>query len=393
MNECVTCRCMGKDTVALTPSIAFMRILVTGGAGFIGSNFVRHLLGTSPGEMGMVVEKVINLDKLTYAGNRGNLADLQGDTRHLFVEGCIGDTALIGKLLHEYHIDSIVHLAAESHVDRSLDNAAEFINTNVLGTQRLLEASYRYLGKSGRRDARMCSMADGGSGVFINVSTDEVYGSLDPSDKPFDEDSPYAPNSPYSASKAAADHMARAYHQSFGVPVITTHCSNNYGPFQFPEKLIPLMIRKASRGEELPVYGDGGNMRDWIHVSDHCSALCAALFKGVPGKNYLIGGRCAKSNLEVVHEIIDIVKEMVPSPARAVNRDLIRFVEDRPGHDRRYEVDPTRIENELGWHAKIGFREGLRSTVQWYFDHEEWIGEIERKSYLGQRLGLRGILE
>jgi len=382
-----------QGVVAHTQSHAFMRILVTGGAGFIGSNFVRHLLGSSPGEMGMLVEKVVNLDKLTYAGNRESLADVEDDPRHVFAEGCIGDTALIGKLLHEHRIDSIVHLAAESHVDRSLDDAGDFINTNVLGTQRLLEAFYRYLGKSGRRDGRMCSMADGGSGVFLNVSTDEVYGSLDAGDPLFREDSPYAPNSPYSASKAAADHMARAYFKSFAVPVITTHCSNNYGPFQFPEKLIPLMIRKASRGEELPVYGDGGNVRDWIHVSDHCSALCAALFKGVPGSNYLIGGRCAKSNLEVVHEIIDIVKEMVPSPSRAVNRELVRFVEDRPGHDRRYEVDPTRIEKELGWRAKTSFRDGLRDTVQWYFDHEKWIRGIEHKSYLGQRLGLRGILE
>jgi dTDP-glucose 4,6-dehydratase len=382
-----------REPFALTQSISFMKILVTGGAGFIGSNFVRHLLGKSCGEVGMVVEKVVNLDKLTYAGNCASLSDIENDPRYVFVEGGISDSALVGKLLHEHRIDSIVHLAAESHVDRSLDNAADFINTNVIGTQRLLEAFYRYLGKSGRRDGRMCSMADGGSGVFLNVSTDEVYGSLEVGDAPFREDSPYAPNSPYSASKAAGDHMARAYFKSFGVPVITTHCSNNYGPFQFPEKLIPLMIRKASRGEELPVYGDGGNVRDWIHVSDHCSALCTALFKGMPGRNYLIGGRCAKSNLEVVHEIIDIVRETVPSGERTISHDLVRFVEDRPGHDRRYAVDPTRIEKELGWRAQKDFREGLRETVRWYIDHEEWIRGIEHKSYLGQRLGLRGVLE
>jgi len=384
---------MKRASGTLTQAIALMRILVTGGAGFIGSNFIRCLLGDTPGEMGMIVEKVINLDKLTYAGNRASLADFDDDPRHLFVEGAIGDSALVGKLLHDHRIDAVVHMAAESHVDRSLDNASDFITTNVLGTQRLLEAFYRYLGKSGRRDGRLCSMADGGSAVFLNVSTDEVFGSLEAGDAPFREDSPYEPNSPYSASKAAGDHMARAYFKSFGVPVITTHCSNNYGPFQFPEKLIPLMIRKASRGEELPVYGDGGNVRDWIHVSDHCHALCAAMFKGMPGRSYLIGSRCARSNLEVVHEIIDAVREIMPSGEQTISYDLIRFVEDRPGHDRRYAVDPTRVENELGWRAKTDFQTGLRDTVRWYLDHEEWIRGIEHKSYLGQRLGLRGAWE
>lgn len=368
-----------------------MRILVTGGAGFIGSNFVRQLLGSTPGKMGFVVDALVNLDKLTYAGNLSNLGDIKKDSRHVFVEGDIGNSELVGKLLREHRIDAVVHLAAESHVDRSLDDAADFITTNVLGTQRLLESFHRYLEESVRRDGRMCSMADGGSGIFLNVSTDEVYGSLEPSDAPFRENSPFAPNSPYSASKAAADHMARAYHQSFGLPVITTHCSNNYGPYQFPEKLIPLMIRKVLRGEELPVYGDGGNVRDWIHVSDHCSALCLALYKGVPGRDYLIGGRCEKSNLEVVHEIIEAARESVPAGGKTISHDLIRFVEDRPGHDRRYAVDTSRIENELGWCAKTKFHDGLRATMQWYLEHEDWIGEIEHCRYVGQRLGLRGV--
>lgn len=368
-----------------------MRILVTGGAGFIGSNFVRHLLGRMPEEMGLVVDKLVNLDKLTYAGNLASLVDIERDPRHVFVEGDIADSALVGKLLREHRIDSVVHLAAESHVDRSLDDAADFIATNVIGTQRLLEAFHVYLEECGRRDGRMCPAADGGSGVFLNVSTDEVFGSLETSDAPFREDSPYAPNSPYSASKAASDHMARAYYQSFGVPVITTHCSNNYGPYQFPEKLIPLMIRKILRGEELPVYGDGANVRDWIHVSDHCSALSAVLYKGMPGRDYLIGGRCEKSNLEVVHELIDVARELMPVGSKNMSRDLIRFVEDRPGHDRRYAVDPSRIECELGWRAKTKFHDGLRATMRWYLEHEDWIGDIEHDRYVGQRLGLRGV--
>lgn len=368
-----------------------MRILVTGGAGFIGSNFVRQLLGRTPGETGFVVDAVVNLDKLTYAGNLSNLEDIINDPRHRFVEGDIADSALVEKLLHEHRIDSVVHLAAESHVDRSLDDAANFITTNVLGSQRLLESFHRHLDKSGRRDGRLCSMADGGSGIFLNVSTDEVFGSLEPGDAPFCENSPYAPNSPYSASKAAADHMARAYHQSFGMPVITTHCSNNYGPYQFPEKLIPLMIRKVLRGEELPVYGDGGNVRDWIHVSDHCNALCLALYRGIPGRDYLIGGRCEKSNLDVVHEIMDVARELCPGGGKTISGDLIRFVEDRPGHDRRYAVDPSRIENELGWRAKTNFHDGLRATMQWYLGHEDWVREIEHGKYVGQRLGLRGV--
>ena len=368
-----------------------MRILVTGGAGFIGSNFVRQMLGSMPGDMGLVVDALVNVDKLTYAGNLSNLSDIKNDSRHVFVEGDIGNSELIGNLLCEHRIDAVVHLAAESHVDRSLDDAADFITTNVHGTQRLLESFHRYLLETGRRDERMCSMADGGAGIFLNVSTDEVYGSLDPDDSPFSENSPFAPNSPYSASKAAADHMARAYHRSFGLPVISTHCSNNYGPYQFPEKLIPLMIRKVLRGEELPAYGDGGNVRDWIHVSDHCRALCLALYRGTPGRDYLIGGRCEKSNLEVVHEIIDAAKKLLPEGGANISRDLIRFVEDRPGHDRRYAIDPSRIENELGWRTTTKFDEGLRKTIQWYIDHEDWVGEIEHDKYVGQRLGLRGV--
>lgn len=356
-----------------------MRILVTGGAGFIGSNLVHYLLGEATRELGVEIGRVVTLDKLTYAGNRASLADLESDPRHLFVQGDICDSALVGSLLREQAIDAVMHLAAESHVDRSIDNPEEFIMTNVVGTYRLIEAFRRYLAETGR-------MTDGRS-AFLHVSTDEVFGSLGPGDPAFCEDTPYAPNSPYSASKAGSDHLARAYHHTYGLPVITTNCSNNYGPYQFPEKLLPLMIRKTLKGEPLPVYGDGSNVRDWLYVEDHCRGLAMALFRGVPGRTYVIGGKCEMRNIDVVHAIIDTVRELAPGNVTKSSDELITFVKDRPGHDRRYAIDPSRIGSELGWVPRESFSSGLRRTVQWYLDNEDWIRNIEDGSYRGERLG------
>ncbi len=353
-----------------------MRILVTGGAGFIGSNLVRYLLGAAGGELGVVIERVVTLDKLTYAGNRSSLADLDGDPRHVFVQGDIGDGALVGKLLREHAIDAVMHLAAESHVDRSIDSPEEFIQTNFVGTYRLLEAARRYWNEGGAASFR-----------FLHVSTDEVFGSLGAEDPAFYEDTPYAPNSPYSASKAGSDHLARAYHHTYGLPVITTNCSNNYGPYQFPEKLLPLMIRKTLRGEPLPVYGDGMNVRDWLYVEDHCRGLAMALVKGVPGRTYVIGGKCEMKNLDVVRALIETVREFAPGKVTRTAEELITFVKDRPGHDRRYAINPGRICRELGWEPRENFASGLRRTVQWYLDHEDWIQNIENGSYRGERLG------
>ena len=364
-----------------------MKILVTGGAGFIGSNLVHYLLGQAEKDLGIVIERVVTLDLLTYAGNRASLAAADADPRHTFVQGDICDSALVSSLLHDQQIDAVMHLAAESHVDRSIDNPEEFIMTNFVGTYRLLEAFRRYLGASGRVAGGIKSLTDGGGSAFLHVSTDEVFGSLGPQDPAFCEDTPYSPNSPYSASKAGSDHLARAYHHTYGLPVITTNCSNNYGPYQFPEKLLPLMIRKTLKGESLPVYGDGSNVRDWLYVEDHCRGLATALCRGLPGRTYVIGGKCEMKNIDVVHAIIETVRELAPSKVRKSAAELITFVKDRPGHDQRYAINPTRIGDELGWSPRENFHSGLRRTVQWYLDHEDWIRQIEDGSYCGQRLG------
>jgi dTDP-glucose 4,6-dehydratase len=303
------------------------------------------------------------------------------------VQGDICDRALCAELLHDHRIDAVMHLAAESHVDRSIDNPDDFVMTNFVGTYRLLETFRRYLAGTGRLAGCGQPLAAGGGAAFLHVSTDEVFGSLGPADPAFCEDTPYAPNSPYSASKAGSDHLARAYHHTYGLPVITTNCSNNYGPYQFPEKLLPLMIRKTLKGEPLPVYGDGANVRDWLYVGDHCRGLASALWRGLPGRTYAIGGQCELKNLEVVHAIIDTVRELAPEKPIKSAADLITYVTDRPGHDRRYAIDPARIGRELGWAPRENFASGLRRTVQWYLDHEDWIHAIEDGSYCGERLG------
>ncbi len=366
-----------------------MRILVTGGAGFIGSNLVHYLLRDASKELGVEIHRVVNLDKLTYAGNRSSLVELESDPRHVFVQGDIGDAALVGSLLREHEIDAVMHLAAESHVDRSIDNPEEFIMTNFVGTYRLLEGFRRYLMETGRMTGATHggSLADGFKSAFLHVSTDEVYGSLGANDPAFCETTPYAPNSPYSASKAGSDHLARAYHHTYGMPVVTTNCSNNYGPYQFPEKLLPLMIRKTLKGESLPVYGDGSNVRDWLYVEDHCRGLAMALLRGRFGETYVIGGKCEMKNLDVVHGIIETVRALAPGRVTKTAEELITFVKDRPGHDQRYAIDPTRISRELGWEPRESFTSGLRKTVQWYLDNDEWIRTIEDGSYRGERLG------
>jgi len=339
-----------------------MKILVTGGAGFIGSNLVYHLLDKTLIESGLVVESVVTLDKLTYAGHLPALADVADDPRHHFIHGDVCDSANVSAVLREHRINAIMHLASESHVDRSIANPEDFVMTNYVGTYRLLEAFRRHLAENNSNCDR---------NIFLHVSTDEVFGTLDPGDSPFNEDSPYAPNSPYSASKAGSDHMARAYHRTYGLPVVTTHCSNNYGPWQNSEKLIPHMIRMALRGGPLPVYGDGSQIRDWIHVSDHCRALTTVLARGVPGRNYVIGGNCEIRNIDLVRQIVEIVTELAPDRITRSADELIAFVTDRPGHDCRYALNPSRITRELGWRAIVDFQSGLRETIQWYLDHPE----------------------
>jgi dTDP-glucose 4,6-dehydratase len=342
-------------------------ILVTGGAGFIGSNFILHWIK----ETG---SSVISLDLLTYAGNPANLSSVEGDARYLLAVGDICDTERVAFLLREHQPRAIVHFAAESHVDRSIASPESFIRTNVQGTQVLLEQARRYW--SGLDEAIRSSFR------FLHVSTDEVYGSLSPDDPPFSETTAYAPNSPYAASKAGSDHLARAYYHTWGLPVLTTNCSNNYGPYQFPEKLIPLMILNALEGKPLPVYGDGANVRDWLFVEDHCTAIRTVFEKGRVGETYNIGGNSERKNLDVVHTICDLVDEMWPDAGLAPRRNLVTFVKDRPGHDRRYAIDASKIERELGWSPAEGFESGLHKTVRWYLDHPDWVESVRTGAYL-----------
>lgn len=340
-------------------------IFVTGGAGFIGSNFLIDWCSQTD-------EKVVVIDKLTYAGNLDNLASLNTDARMQFERVDICDGELIAALLNEHRPRALIHFAAESHVDRSICGPADFVQTNVNGTFSLLEAARAYW--QGLREQERVAFR------FVNVSTDEVFGSLGPSDPPFNECTPYAPNSPYSATKAASDHLVRAYHQTYALPTITTCCSNNYGPYQFPEKLIPLMILNAMERRPLPVYGDGLNERDWLFVADHCAALRAVLERGQIGHVYHVGGRNSVKNIDVVREICRLLDEHQPLPSGS-HTDRICFVRDRPGHDRRYAIDPSKIENDLGWRAQESFDTGLRKTVHWYLAHPEWVQRVRSGEY------------
>ena len=341
-------------------------ILLTGGAGFIGSNFVHDWLSNTH-------EPVLNLDKLTYAGNLANLAALSGDLRHAFVKGDIGDTALVKGLLATHRPRAVLHFAAESHVDRSIDGPEDFINTNIVGTFRLLESVRAYwteLGPAARTAFR-----------FLHVSTDEVYGSLGEIDPKFSEATPYAPNSPYSASKAASDHLVRAYFHTYGLPTLTTNCSNNYGPFQFPEKLIPLIINNALKGKPLPIYGDGLNVRDWLYVGDHCTAIRSSLERGRVGETYNIGGKNEKTNVSVVTTICETLDQLQPRPDGISYARQITYVNDRPGHDQRYAIDSRKIEKELGWTPEETFDSGMRKTIQWYLDNGTWIENVVSGQY------------
>ena len=340
-------------------------ILVTGGAGFIGSNFVIDWLASND-------EPVINLDKLTYAGNPDNFSSLEGDPRHHFVKGDICDRELLNQLMAQHKPRAIVHFAAESHVDRSIHGPGDFIKTNVDGTFSLLEAA--------RAHCAGLSDADRVAFRFLHVSTDEVFGTLNPGDPPFSETTPYAPNSPYSASKAASDHLVRAWHHTYGMAVLTSNCSNNYGPLQFPEKLVPLIIANALAGKPLPIYGDGQQVRDWLYVGDHCSAIRRILTDGQPGETYNIGGWNEKANIDVVHTLCDLIDEL--SPAKQSYREQITYVKDRPGHDRRYAIDARKTERELGWRPTETFETGMRKTVQWYLANQEWVRKVQSGDYL-----------
>lgn len=350
-------------------------ILVTGGAGFIGANFILDWIGDEQ-------TPVVNFDKLTYAGNLNNLATLQGDARHIFVQGDICDRTLVSRVLSEYKPRAIVHFAAESHVDRSICGPGEFIQTNINGTFSMLEEAraYWHALQSAEKDAFR----------FLHVSTDEVYGSLGPGDAPFSETTPYAPNSPYSASKAASDHLVRAYHHTYGLPTLTTNCSNNYGAYQFPEKLIPLIILNALGGKPLPIYGDGQNIRDWLYVGDHCSAIREVLKRGRLGETYNVGGWNEKTNLDVVHTVCATLDELRPEASGKPYASLITYVKDRPGHDRRYAIDARKIERELGWNPVETFETGIRKTVSWYLENAGWIESVTSGAYrewIGQHYG------
>jgi len=348
--------------------------LVTGGAGFIGGNFVLEAR-----QRGLA--RIINLDVLTYAGNRDTLAALDGDADHVFVHGDIGDRALVSRLLAEHGVDAVINFAAESHVDRSIDGPAAFIQTNVVGTLALLEAT---------RDYWKALPAERAAAFrFLHVSTDEVYGSLGDTGY-FTEETPFAPNSPYSASKASSDHLVRAFHHTYGLPVLTTNCSNNYGPFQFPEKLIPLMIQKLVKGEPLPVYGDGSNIRDWLFVGDHCAAIRDVLAGGRVGETYNVGGDAERRNIDVVHALCDAIDQRRPRADGQSRRVQITFVKDRPGHDKRYAIDASKLKRELGWAPTLSFEQGLARTVDWYLANEVWVGKILDGSYRLERIGTQG---
>ena len=341
-------------------------IIVTGGAGFIGSNFVQSWLSSCEGS-------VINIDKLTYAGNPENLKMLHDEPRHIFVRGDIGDRKLIDSLLAQHRPHAIINFAAESHVDRSIHGPEDFIQTNILGTFHLLESIRRYwerLGEPHKTEFR-----------FLHVSTDEVYGSLELTDQAFTEKTAYAPNSPYSASKASSDHLVRAYYHTYNLPVLTTNCSNNYGPFQFPEKLIPLIILNALEGKMLPIYGDGKNIRDWLYVGDHCAAIREVLKRGAVGEVYNIGGNHEKTNLEIVETVCTILGELVPNKSGRSYKTLIKFVDDRPGHDRRYAVDTSKIKQEIGWVPRETFDSGIRETINWYLQNADWVEHVTSGSY------------
>ena len=347
------------------------RIIVTGGLGFIGSNFIRLILNEN------LCDAVLNIDKQTYAGNPENLSDLDEDPRYEFIKTDIGYEEVVSKSLIDFRPTSIINFAAESHVDRSIDSPEPFVETNVLCTLRLLQCTKNFFSDLNQEEKSRFR--------FLHVSTDEVYGSLSNADPAFSETTSYSPNSPYSASKAGADHLVRSYHHTFGIPTLTTNCSNNYGPFQFPEKLIPLMILNACEGKNLPIYGDGANIRDWLHVEDHCRGILAVLEKGRVGETYCIGGDSEKTNLEVVDTICEALDK--DRPQHAPHQNLKIFVKDRPGHDRRYAIDFSKIQNELGWEPRFSFEEGMAQTVDWYLTHSEWCDNVTSGKYQRERLG------